>query len=87
MSKRAMAEIQHPRWSRPGCPELVAGSGKQVEVVVMGLTTYRMYLRIGHVVVVGSPYHMYPPPNGDVLVASRKKRAKQCKKRVAQKNM
>jgi len=22
------------RWSRPGCPELVAGSGKQVEVVM-----------------------------------------------------
>jgi hypothetical protein len=33
-----------------------------VEVVVMGLTTYRMYLRIGHVVVVGSPYHS---GNGD----------------------
>jgi len=48
--------LSSPRWSRPGCPELVAGSGKQVEVVVMGLTTYRMST-VGHVVVVGSPYH------------------------------
>ena len=42
------------------------------------------------------PSYMYPPPNGNILIASQKekrmkdkekKRMKQCKKRLAQKNM
>ena len=36
--------LSSPRWSRPRCPELVTGSRKQVEVVVMGLTMYRICL-------------------------------------------
>jgi len=49
------------RWNGARCPELVAGLGKQVEVV-MWSNDVQEVSTIGHVVVVGSPYHMYPPP-------------------------
>jgi len=42
---KGRSTLSSPRWSRPRCPELVAGSGKHVEVVVMGLTTYRICLQ------------------------------------------
>ena len=48
----------YSRWSRPRCPELVAGSRKQVEVVVMGLTTYRICLRWVTWSWGRSPYHI-----------------------------
>jgi len=48
--------LSSPRWSRPRCPELVAGSGKHVEVV-MWSNDVQEVSTIGHVVVVGSPYH------------------------------
>jgi len=51
-----------------------------------GLTTYRMCLRIGHMVMVGSPYHMYPPPNGDVLIASQKEKRMKHKEKREQNN-
>jgi hypothetical protein len=38
-----------PRWSRPGCPKLVAGSGKQVEVVVMATDVHENLPMMGHV--------------------------------------
>jgi hypothetical protein len=46
----------HWRWSRPRCPELVAGSGKQVEVVIVSTDVQEVSM-MGHVVVVESPYH------------------------------
>ena len=55
-------------WNGPRCPELVAGSGKQVEVVVMPNDVQDMStmdhvvmvgsVRIGHVIS-GSHVHMY----------------------------
>ena len=50
------------QWSRPRCPELVAGLRTQVEVVVMGLTMYRICLWWVTWSWGRSPYHMYPPP-------------------------
>jgi len=55
MRVKVRSTLSSPRWSRPGCPELVAGSGKQVEVVVM--VYQHTVSTVGHVVVVGSPYH------------------------------
>ena len=49
--------LSSPRWSRPRCPELVAGSRKQVEVVVMGLTMYRICLQWVTWSWGRSPYH------------------------------
>ena len=85
-------------WNGPRCPELVAGLRKQVKVLVMATDVHGNLPTMGHVT--GRAAHpvtyMYPPPNGNILVASQKekrmkdkgkKRTKQCKKRVAQKNM
>ena len=38
------------RWSRPGCPELVAGSGKQVIVMVMATSIHGNLSRMGHMI-------------------------------------
>ena len=52
-----MPRMISKRWSRPRCPELVAGSRKQVEVVVMGLTMYRICLQWVTWSWGRSPYH------------------------------
>ena len=72
--------IEHLRWSRPRCPELVAGSGKHVEVV-MWSNDVQEVSTIGHVVVVGSPYHMYPLQNGDSSSPCKKEKHKTQRKR------
>ena len=38
------------QWSRLGCPELVAGSGKQVIVIVMATSVHGNLSRMGHVI-------------------------------------
>ena len=34
MRVKVRSTLSSPRWSRPRCPELVAGSGKHIEVVM-----------------------------------------------------
>jgi hypothetical protein len=48
------------RWSRPGCPELVAGSGKQVEVRMMATDVHGNLSRMGHVTRRAPCYNVTP---------------------------
>ena len=60
--------LSSPRWSRPRSLELVAGSGKHSDSDSV-YDVHGIYLRQGHVVMVGSPYHNgYEAPSVDAGV-------------------
>ena len=58
------------RWSRPRCPELVAGSGKHVEVVMVAYDVQDVST-LGHVVVVGSLSQRLPVPDARTTCTKR----------------
>ena len=72
-----MSAKQLNRWSGPRCPELVAGSRKQVEVMIEAMYEHGNVSTKGHVTRrAAHPITCTPLPFGDVLVASKKLKEK-----------